>query len=443
MGWIRNLITSPGRLMTRIGPLFSVLTANAVSQMGDMMVAVAMPWFVLETTGSVVAMGFAGAAIGAGVVISSAIGGPVVDRLGSRRASIYSDLAAGAAVLAIPLIYASGILQFWQFLCLVFLVAVFNAPGDLARRALIPVLARRSSTPIERANAADTAIPRVAQLAGPIFGGVLVAVIGAANVLVLDAATFLLSAALVALGVRTPPVTNDEVFEQGAASDPGMRLFAETRLLGHPIRRYMSELAESLRFLRANTLILSLVLIASIANLIEKPLMSVVTPAYAESFYGTAAAFGTMLAAFGSGAVAGTVMYGVWGSRLPRRHTFLVCLTFGPLILFGSLAATPPLPVVLIAVAISGLFFGPLNSLSAIAVQENTPEAMLGRTFGAMTALSTVSIPLGTVVVGAITAKAGTIPTLIGMGVIYVFMAIAMSFNPALRKMDTIRDRSS
>jgi len=55
--------------------------------------------------------------------------------------------------------------------------------------------------PLERANAADTAIPRLAQLAGPLTGGVLVAVGGAANVLLLDAATFLLSAVFVALAV--------------------------------------------------------------------------------------------------------------------------------------------------------------------------------------------------------------------------------------------------
>lgn len=425
--------------MRRRAPLIAVLAANAVSQMGDMMVAVALPWFVLETTGSIVAMGFAGAAIGAGVVVSSATGGPLVDRLGSRRASIYSDLAAGAAVLAIPLIYASGNLEFWQFLVLVFLVAVFNAPGDVARRTLIPVLARRAGTPLEGANAADTAIPRAAQLAGPILGGVLVAIIGAANVLLLDAATFLMSAALVAFGVRAGASAEEEAVDGRAETDGDVRIFADTRPLGNPIRRYFSELVEGLRFLRSNTLVLSMVLIASVANLIEKPLMSVVTPVYAESFYGSAAAFGVMLSAFGAGAVAGTVLYGIFGQRLPRRLTFLVGLVFGPLLLFGALIVTPPLPVVLISVALSGLFFGPMNSLSAIAVQETTPEEMLGRTFGTITALSTVGIPLGTVLIAAAAETAGIISTLVGMGAVYLLLAISMFFNPALKQMDSAR----
>ena len=46
---------------------------------------------------------------------------------------------------------------------------MLNAPGDLARRALVPALARWAAMPLERANAADTAIPRLAQLVGPVM----------------------------------------------------------------------------------------------------------------------------------------------------------------------------------------------------------------------------------------------------------------------------------
>src|SRR5829696_2484691 len=82
-------------------PLYAVLSANAVSQVGDYMVAVALPWFVLQTTGSVVQMGFTGAVVGIGTLVSSISGGPLVDRFGLRRASILSDVTAGAAVAAV------------------------------------------------------------------------------------------------------------------------------------------------------------------------------------------------------------------------------------------------------------------------------------------------------------------------------------------------------
>ena len=75
--------TGPQRVVGRI-PLYAVLSANAVSQVGDMMVAVALPWFVLQTTGSVVQMGFVGAVVGIGTLVSSISGGPLVDRFGFR-----------------------------------------------------------------------------------------------------------------------------------------------------------------------------------------------------------------------------------------------------------------------------------------------------------------------------------------------------------------------
>src|SRR5829696_4680175 len=146
-------------------PLYAVLSANAVSHVGDYMVAVALPWFVLQTTGSVVQMGFTGAVVGIGTLVSSVTGGPLVDRFGFRRASILSDVTAGAAVAAVPRLFWADALPFWLLLTLALTLADWAA------------------MPLERANAIDTAIPRFAQLVGPIIGGVLVAVAGAANVL--------------------------------------------------------------------------------------------------------------------------------------------------------------------------------------------------------------------------------------------------------------------
>lgn len=201
-------------------PIFALLAANAVSQVGDMMVVVAMPWFVLETTGSAAKTGLAGATIGFGSLISSLLVGPAVDRLGFKRASVLADVASGVTVAAIPLLYWAGVLQFWHFLALVFLASILNAPGDLARRALIPALARRAAMPIERANSADTAIPRAAQLAGPVLGGVLIVWVGSSVVLLLDAVTFLISAVLIAVGVPTTGSRGEQTAGEGLASGP-------------------------------------------------------------------------------------------------------------------------------------------------------------------------------------------------------------------------------
>jgi MFS family permease len=197
-----------------------------------------------------------------------------------------------------------------------------------------------------------------------------------------------------------------------------------------------------LRFVRTDGLILSMVLMATVANFLEKPLVSVVIPVYAETFYGTAASFGAMLGAFGAGALAGTLLFGAVGDRLPRRRTFLACFIVAPVLMFGALAATPPLPVVLLSAAVSGLVFGPTNTLFATAIQENTPAEMLGRVFGAIIAVSMAGMPVGAALVGVVVAKVGLILTIVGMGAIYLTVTIMMFFNPALRRMDPAPDRS-
>jgi predicted MFS family arabinose efflux permease len=267
-------------------------------------------------------------------------------------------------------------------------------------------------------------------------------------VLLLDAGTFLISAALVLVWVAVPSGVSAGAKDEAKGERDhhvshrhGRQLFGHPALLRDPVRRYLSELTDGLRLVRTNALLLSVVLIATVANFLEKPLMSVVAPVYADTFYGSAASLGAMLGAFGAGALAGTLLFGAVGHRLPRRLTFLSCLVIAPLLLFGTLAATPPLPVVLAAVAISGLIFGPTNSLFATVIQENTPPQMLGRVFGAITALAMAGIPLGAVLAGFVVEGVGLVPTIVGMGAIYLAVTVGMFFNPALRQMEASAGR--
>jgi hypothetical protein len=86
------------------------------------------------------------------------LGGPLVDRLGFKRASVLADVTSAATVAAIPILHLVGVLAFWHILVLVFLLSSLNAQGDTAHYAMVPGLARRSAMSIERVNAADRAV---------------------------------------------------------------------------------------------------------------------------------------------------------------------------------------------------------------------------------------------------------------------------------------------
>jgi MFS family permease len=397
-------------------PVLGLLAANAVSAMGNATSSVALAWFVLETTGSAALMGIAAAAISIGGVFASVLGGPVVDRLGLKRVSIGGDLGAAIAVALIPALHLAGILTFWQLVVLAFLMSAVNTQGDTARFALMPLLANRADMTMERANSADRAIARGAQIAGPLLAGVLIALIGPVNVLFFNAATYVLSATIVAFAVP--------------------RAATVVREAEAPRAGYVAELREGLRFVRGNRLILSLVLVSTLANFLDIPLFSVIMPVYAQTFYGTAASLGVLLSAIAGGALVGTLIFAAVGRNWPRRRTFLLALVVAPALFYTALAVTPALALLVVLAALAGGITGPVTPVLLTVVQSETPPELSGRVFGALSAIAGLGVPIGSVLWGLAIEGFGLIPTIVAMGVIYVVAVGAMSLNPALRGMD-------
>src|SRR5919198_1399261 len=248
VGSATGLRTDVAKALPDRRPMYSLLTAAGISQVGNMMTIVAGPWFVLQTTGSAAKTGLVGAALALGLLVPI-LGGPLVDRLGYRRGSVLADLVSGATVASIPTLHLAGLLEYWHIVVLVFILASVNSQGDTARLALVPALARRAHMPVESVNARDRAIVRLGAVLGPFLAGFLIAGIGAVNVLFVDAGTFSISALLVTVGVPRSVDTR------------------ERRPVESGRRRYFSELAEGLRFVRSTTFLLSMILVATVGNL--------------------------------------------------------------------------------------------------------------------------------------------------------------------------------
>ena len=152
---------------------------------------------------------------------------------------------------------------------------------------------------------------------------------------------------------------------------------------------------------------------------------------------------GPGLGAFGAGALTGSLLYAAVGRGWPRRLTLLGCWVLGPLVVFGTLALTPSLGVLVVAGFAGGLLFGPINPIASTVIQEHTPPQLLGRVFGALTALASAGIPIGAVLAGVVVQRAGLVPTIVGMGVLYLLVPLGMFFNQSLRQMDTQRRRDA
>ena len=130
--------------------LIGLLSAEAVSLVGTRMSMLAVPWFVLITTGSATRTGLAAFAELAPYVLMQAVGGPVVDKFGARSVSIATDIIAGLGLLAVPLLHAADKLSFAVLLGLLAGTGFVRGAGDIARLVLLPGVQEAAETPMER-----------------------------------------------------------------------------------------------------------------------------------------------------------------------------------------------------------------------------------------------------------------------------------------------------
>jgi MFS family permease len=398
--------------VSRRTPLYALYAADTISLAGNAVAQIAIPWFVLATTGSATLTALAVFFNFLPIVLAAFFGGVVVDRLGFRATSIVADLASSAAVAAIPLLDATVGIEIWQLMLLVFVGALLDAPGATARAALFPDVVELAGARMERASGMRSAIQQGAQLIGAPLGGVLVAAFGGTDALWLDSVSFLVSAGLIA-GLVPRPDAGPEKEARG---------------------RFLAELAEGLRFIWSRPLVRAVVAMVLLTNLIEAP-GTVVLAVFSRDVYGSAADFGLLVGVLGGAALVGALGYSAVGHRLPRRRTFLVCFAFVP-VGYLALAAQPSLPVALVALAVAGVAAGPINPLLFTVMTEIVPVQLRGRAFGAVRGGAWAAIPLGILIGGAVVAAVGAAATFLGMGVLLAVVVAYGFLDPTFRDMD-------
>ncbi len=396
----------------RRAPLFAFLAARAASDLGEALALVAIPWFVLQTTGSAARTGVTAFATFAPPVLAGIFGGALVDRLGYRSTSVLADLASGVPLAMIPVLHRTTGLAFWQLLTLVFISALLDAPGRTARKAMLPELAEAARTPIERATSASDGATRVAQLVGLPAAGLLIATVGAANVLLIDAATFVVSAALVAVFVPRPAAST--VREPAAST-------------------YISELRDGVAFIWRHPLLRSIVALIMLTNAVDGALFSVALPVYADQVLGGALDLGMVAGALAGGAIVGGIAFGAVGHRLSRRAVFLPAYTLSGT-RFWALVMFPGVAVLTVVHAVSGLAIGPINPILSATQYDLVPEGRRGRVFGAMTAGVFAAIPLGGLVAGYAIELLGLRIALLAMATAYTATTLVPIVSPAWRQ---------
>jgi MFS family permease len=396
-------------------PIWALFAANAISLVGNVLSAIAIPWFVLQTTGSATQTGITGFFTVLPVVLAGFFGGTLVDRLGYKRTSIIADIASGVTTALIPLLYFIVGLEFWQLMILVFLGALLDTPGSTARSALIPELAEMAHVPIERATSLIHIIERGSRLVGAPLAGLLIVWMGTENVLWLDAASFFISAGIIGLVIKVQkPVQHEE-------QEPG--------------GKYFDELREGLKFIYTDKLMLAIVVMIMLTNFLDAIYSGVVQPVFVKQVYGQALDLGLLIAANGAGAVIGALIYSSIGLRFPRQTVFVLGFVLTSLRFF-LFATYPSIWIAIPFVIIASMGAGPLNPIIGAVEFERVPKNMRGRVGGAIGAGAWSAMPLGMLIGGVLTEQLGVRPMLLGLGIIYLITTLSMAFIPAMKEMN-------
>jgi MFS family permease len=405
-------------------PLLALYGTTFISVTGDAMAAIAIPWFVLQTTGSATQTGITAFFGIVPIIIGMLFGGTLVDRIGYKRVSVFADVASGLTMLLIPILYYTVGLAFWQLLALVFLGNLLDAPGRSAKRAMLPELTQAAGLDIDRTSAWMNSVSRATAMIGAPIAGLLIAVIGAPAVLLLDALTFFISAV-------------------------GLQLFISARLVEDKLKTkpapYWQELKEGFLFVRQDALVMTFVVVIMITNSIDTAMFAVTMPIYAQTVFGKengALYQGVMVSVFGGSALVGTLVYSWLGRRVSRHTLFQIGFFQTGLKLF-FFATMPPFGLLLAAMGIGGVLAGPLNPIIDSVMYERTPRALRARVFGLLSAGVLVAMPFGALMAGVLDEQVGLKSTLILYGIVYVVATLPLFFASSVRTMDESPPRSN
>lgn len=406
--------TGAGGTASRVG-LVALLAAHIVSMLGSVVTTVAVPWLVLTTTGSAAKMGLISAATVFPALLAGVFGTPLADRFGIRRTMIVAECCAALAMVAVAVTPDIG------FLPLAALVAVKGALGGVSGRAqhvLLRPVSDAAGMQIIRTTAIYDGTGNLAMVTGAPLAGLLILWLGPQGAIWFDAASFGLSALLVALLVRPPAGTMPD--RATAAKEP-----------------YLAALRRGAAHLRQDRLLVGMLAMTSMINLFTVANYAVFVPLWVDERFGAAPAVGLILSAFAGGAIVGNIAFTVFGPKLPQYLTFTVSLVLCVAPRQLTLGLTDSLTAVLVVSALCGVSQAAIRPILGAMLYARVPVELQNRVFGMVSAIAGSSLAFGGTLAGLAVAGLGLRPAILLSG----SLCLVVTLIPLLRYRRGTHDR--
>ncbi|MCG5217827.1 MFS transporter [Streptosporangium sp. KLBMP 9127] len=350
----------------------------SVSLIGDGMTFVALSWLVLARPGGTVQLGLLAACFTAPVLIGGLAVGPLLDRFDKRAVLAADSVLRGVTVGSIPLVMLVGDPPEW----LPFVVAVVYGLLKMVPLAGVPAAIPDLVEPrrLDAANALESVSYSLSGIIGYLLAGPLIATMGPANVLALDAASYLCFAVLVR-GIRHP-----------------LRPHGGTPQAGEAPRGVVSRAPRVSALLRDRVL-LGTTLAFMAFNIAEGAMVLVVGPWLAkDQLPGGVTTLSLLLVALSAGELLGGALAGIWQPRFDRV-TAIALMELAAAIGFLAVLAVPHGLLVAAGFLVIGLFSAPMTIWAQSLRMERIPAPLRGRAFGTLRTLMQATPPVGAAVI--------------------------------------------
>ena len=386
-------------LLRRNRDFRALFFASVISLGGDWFLWVAINGLIYEATGKALYVGLAILAQEFAFFVGSPIGGFLADRLDRKKLMIVCDVVRALTCVAFLFV---GPDRIWLAYALLPVLAGFAAPFDPAFSAATPNLVDRRDLPT--ANALNGSLWGTMLAVGAALGGVISAAFGADAAFLVDAGSFVVSAALLS-SIRRPFSEPQEEHEER----PGM----------------LEATRDTWRFARGDRRVLAL-LIVKFGFGAAAGLLALIPVVALKVFHAGNVGFGLLMAARGIGALIGPFL----GHRIAgpgHRRLFpaigLALAVFG--LAYVGLGFAPSLWVAAVTIGVAHLGGGSQWMLSTYGLQVLVPDHVRGRIFGFDYMLVTLSLSISAVIASAVADAIGVQLTISILGGVALVWAIA------------------
>jgi len=390
---------------------YALLTAgSSISLLGDGFFFVALAWQVYEISNVPTALSIVGLAWTLPLVLFVLLGGVFSDRYDRRWLMVGADLVRAIAIGLLGLFSVSGALELWHVVALIAFVGLGDAFFNPASTAIVPDLLPDDQLP--QANALQGLLrPLAVRLIGPALGGLVVAGVGSGTAFLLDAVSFLASAAAV-LAISTRP---------------------RHEVAGHGVRQTLHEVRKGLAYVRATPWIWATLVSAMLSLLVWIGPQEVLLPFLVKNRLALGPdALGGIFAAGGVGAILMAITIGQLGQPRRRVTAMFASWSIGVLLIAGYGLMTA-LWQALVLSAIGAALFELGQMIWTTLLQQLVPRELLGRVSSLDWLVSVGLVPISFALTGPVAGAIGAEWTMVAAGTLGAVLMSALLFARGVR----------